>query len=168
MGDGMFFAGIIGFFFILWLIGGGPTRPISFAGPFITPITNVGESQAGYGNKITGGVSIGGSSISVGTKSGPSTSTTKISNTSPYTGKIFLDHYVSSDASPDPAQEYIGIRVLNTVSQGVDITGWTIHSTITGSSAVIPQGATMLTIGRVVIAPIILLANNTAYVTTGF
>ena len=168
MSDGMFFVGILGFFFVLWFIGGGPSRPISFAGPFITPITNAGQSQTGYGKKIAGSVSVGGSTISTGTQSGPSTSTTKIPNTSPYTGKIFLDHYVNNAPVPDPSQEYLGLQVLNTVTQGIDITGWTIRSTVTGNSVSIPQGATMLTIGRVQIAPIILQASNIASITTGF
>ena len=168
MSDGMFFALIVGFFFVLWAVGGGPTRPISFAGPFITPITNVGQSQAGYGKKISGTGAVGGSSISIGSKSGPTTSTSNIANTSPYTGKVILDHYVSGAPVPDPGQEYIGLQIPSAVTQGVDITGWTLRSTVTGNSAIIPQGATMLTIGRVTIAPIILQANNTAYITTGF
>ena len=49
MNDGfLIILGLI-FLFCVWVYTGGPTRPISFAGPYITPITNVGQSQSGYG-----------------------------------------------------------------------------------------------------------------------
>ena len=47
--------GIIIFFFILWVYSGGPAHPISFAGPYITPITDVGVSSTGYGNQVSAG-----------------------------------------------------------------------------------------------------------------
>ena len=173
MTNGLFFTLIIVFFFMLWLVGGGPTRPISFAGPFITPITNLGQTQSAYGPKVSGSITAGGSKISIGSKSAPEAgavnayASTAIPNTSAYAGKIFLSHYVSGTYSPDPSQEYLGLQVPNTTSQGVDISGWTVRSTVTGASARIPQGATLLTIGSVTIQDIILQPNSTAYVTTG-
>ena len=45
----LFFLAMLVVFFVLWLAGGGPSKPISFAGPYITPITNVDQTQVGYG-----------------------------------------------------------------------------------------------------------------------
>ena len=59
--DGLFFLGVIAFFFILWFATGGPTRPMSFAGPYITPITDVGTVSSGYGSGSTEGFVSNGS-----------------------------------------------------------------------------------------------------------
>lgn len=34
--------------YVAWIVTGGPSRPISQAGPFITPITRPGEESQGY------------------------------------------------------------------------------------------------------------------------
>ncbi len=34
--------------YVAWIVTGGPTRPISHAGPYITPITRQGEESQGY------------------------------------------------------------------------------------------------------------------------
>lgn len=34
--------------YVAWVVTGGPTRPISTAGPYITPVTRPGEESQGY------------------------------------------------------------------------------------------------------------------------
>lgn len=34
--------------YVAWIVTGGPSRPISKAGPYITPITRSGEESQGY------------------------------------------------------------------------------------------------------------------------
>jgi hypothetical protein len=34
--------------YVAWIVTGGPSRPISKAGPYITPITRSGEQSQGY------------------------------------------------------------------------------------------------------------------------
>ena len=168
MGDGLLFVIGIICFFILWVVGGGPSKPISFTGPFITPITNVGDTQNAYGSKIPvgGSISAAGGSISVGEKS--SASPTKIPNTSPYTGRVFLNHYVAGTGDPNPNHEYLSLQVAVGATQSINISGWSIVSTVTGVRALIPQGVQYLKLGTVVLQPIILPANTTATITTGF
>lgn len=36
------------FLYVLWVATGGPQRPISRQGPFITPVQRSGEEQQGY------------------------------------------------------------------------------------------------------------------------
>ncbi len=58
MNDGIFIIGFFLFFFVAWVASGGPSKPISFAGPFITPVTTVGTTQSGYGTLPTGSQSV--------------------------------------------------------------------------------------------------------------
>ena len=169
MNDGMIFLGGLIFFFLLWLVGGGPSHPISFAGPFISPITNVNQTQSAYGPKVAlgGTLSAGGNSVSVGERNaGPAA---KIKNTSPYTGQVFLTHYVggSSNTNTDPLKEYLGIGVSYGAAQGISISGWSVVSTITGVSAIIPQGVPMLKLGTVTLQPIVLQPGVTATIVSG-
>ena len=161
MSDGVFYTLVIVFFFLLWLASGGPTKPISFAGAFITPITNLGQTQSGYGPKLTLNTKIS----AVGGSAGVSSST-GIPDTSPYAGDVVLTHSVSSDGT-DPAQEYIGLVVTDAEKQSVTISGWKLVSTVSGSSATIPQGVPTLKLGSVNLQPIVMTPGNQAYLTTG-
>lgn len=159
-GDGIFFIGILAFFFILWFATGGPTRPISFAGPYITPITDVDTVQEGYGEGGTvdfrSGYGSGGSIWS------NITSLTNIENTlaglqrdsseirafgeaSPYRGQVSVS--ASGVGSNKADQEYVTIRVSG--SQNVDITGWRLISGASGKGARIPEGAALPRSGRI-------------------
>jgi hypothetical protein len=46
--DGLFVIMCLVFIFIAWVATGGPSRQISTAGPFITPVTRSGEESQGY------------------------------------------------------------------------------------------------------------------------
>lgn len=46
--DAFFVIACLIFIFIAWIATGGPSRPISHSGPFITPVTAPGEESQGY------------------------------------------------------------------------------------------------------------------------
>ncbi|MEK7602552.1 MAG: hypothetical protein AAB472_03640 [Patescibacteria group bacterium] len=46
--DALFVVMCILFLFAAWVATGGPTRPVSTAGPYITPVTRSGEESQGY------------------------------------------------------------------------------------------------------------------------
>jgi hypothetical protein len=50
--EGAFFLVLLGFLFILWVYTGGSSKPISYSGLYITPITGLGQTQVGYGPKL--------------------------------------------------------------------------------------------------------------------
>jgi hypothetical protein len=157
MGDGLFFILGLIFFFILWMVSGGPTKPISFSGPFITPITNVGQTQSGYGPQVPGGT-ISAAGVSVGA----------IAKTSPYAGEVSLSHYVSGTGGTDPSQEYITMQTSVSNAQPVSISGWHLVSTASGMNVTIPDGVPILTLGTVTLQPILVQPNSTVTVTTGY
>jgi hypothetical protein len=184
MSDGLFFSLIILFFFVVWLAGGGPHRPISFAGPFITPITNTGETQNAYGPGLEGTLSAGG--VSVGTHapaaaapahtangtSAPSAVSTNtgsddIPNTSAYAGVVSLEHFVSMGGA-NPQNEYVTLTVSAADTGSVMVTGWKLVSIKTGTQVTLPDGSTMLTLGSVSVSPIILQPGNTVTIITGY
>jgi hypothetical protein len=181
MSDGLFFSLILGFFFIVWLAGGGPHRPISFTGPFITPITGENETQNSYGPNLSGKISAGG--VTVGTAVPSASSAGKISaaegtgavntgsddipNTSPYTGKIFLSHFVSGIGVANPDHEYLTLTLSAASRETVDITGWRLVSIKSGVSVQLPQGVSMLTPGPLSLAPIELQPGATAAIISG-
>ncbi|HEY0979772.1 MAG TPA: hypothetical protein VGE23_02950 [Candidatus Paceibacterota bacterium] len=143
--DVVFFLGVILFFFIAWLAAGGPTRPISFAGPYITPITDVDTTQDGYGSLEAPGISygsvwgdlmggFGGTDLSAG------------DNPSPYRGKVRVSSNGGVSAT-DPDQEYVVLRASG--DESIDITGWRLVSGASGRGARIPRGAALPSSGRV-------------------
>ena len=46
--DGLFVITCLFFLFAAWVATGGPARPISQQGPFITPVAQPGQGQQGY------------------------------------------------------------------------------------------------------------------------
>lgn len=162
--DAFLFLGIMIFLFVLWVYTGGPTKPISFAGPYITPVTNVGGVSEGYGgsksandfNASTGGSFWG----SVGFGSG-SSSDIPAANRSPYAGKVGISG--GNTSATDPHQEYLVLR--SETNADVSITGWQVVSTKTGTRATIPEGLEVAEYNNS--APIVLNSGDMAYVTTG-
>lgn len=165
-GDGIFFLGVLAFFFILWFATGGPSKPISFAGPYITPITDVDTVQEGYGDTPavdfrSGGVwsNIMGGSFSGGANLGG------VSNPSPYQGQVRVSG-TGGTSSEDPDQEYVILRASG--KDSIDITGWRLVSGASGRGARIPEGALLPRSGRVNdTGRIVLNPGNEAIVVTG-
>lgn len=164
--DGLFFLGVLAFFFILWFATGGPTRPISFAGPYITPITDVDTVQQGYGDtpaadfrarsvwsdimggSFSGGMSLGANDV-----------------VSPLRGQVEVVS-VAGVSSEEADEEYIVLRARGDVS--IDITDWKLVSGASGRSMRIPEGASLPRSGRINdTGRIVLQPGDEAIVVTG-
>ena len=151
--DIIFFLGVILFFFVLWFASGGPTKPISFAGPYITPITDVDSVQEGYGDGSytpTGGQSIwadifGLQNSLAGLQRG-SSDARLFGEASPKRGLVTVSGY-GGVSETDPDKEYVSIYASG--NEPVDITGWEIESGATHEKARIGLGAALPKAGRV-------------------
>ena len=149
MGGGTFILGILVFFFLLWAFAGGPSRPISFAGPFITPITNEGQTQTGYGPQLKIGGTINLPSAALTATERPATAATLAptplpANTSSYSDLVTISHIAGSSSNPTG---YVQISVSSSAGKDVDITGWSVTSTTNKQSGLIPTGILLLQLG---------------------
>jgi hypothetical protein len=158
--------GIFIFAFILWVSTGGPTRPISFAGPYITPITDVDDTQSGYGDDIdVGGGSRSGvwsvrsvfgrfeNSLSDGEDPGV---------VSPAAGTVRIVSGAGGPGGTTPDREYVALRAE---ADSVDITGYRLLSSKSGANVAIPSGTTAPRSG--VATNVVLAEGEEAVVTTG-
>jgi hypothetical protein len=169
-GDFLLFAAIFIFVFILWVYSGGPTHPISFAGPYLTPVTNVGVESQAYGPKVgvpsgtvSGKTFWGNWSAGWGTSnSDTSYANTPSGNRSPYAGKVMIDGN-SSFLGGNYSQEYIMLRASYN-SGNVGITGWQLVSKNAGTRTVILQGTPVVRQGTP--GPIVLHSGEKAIVST--
>lgn len=173
IGGGLFFLGIIVFFFLIWLAGGGPSRPISFSGPYITPIRTVGDTQSGYGNTgvprnsadsdRTSGWSF---SRMVANLERDKQEARLFGTPSPYKDKVSLGRgNVKADS---PREESLSIGVSSRIDAPVSISGWRLVSVRTGASATIPFGTSAFQAGAVNgVGPIQLSGGDKAIVVTG-
>jgi hypothetical protein len=157
--DPWFFIGVFVFIFIIWIAAGGPTHPISFAGPtlgapypldggtylsfpkspFSIGNSNVSLPGSSNGESVSGGSEMSTSSLG-GVAFGPS---------SIYRGIVTLNEYISGADSSNPENEYAELSVAQNASVPVDLTGWTIVSEATGNAAIIPKGTETPTSGIV-------------------
>ncbi len=163
MNGGFFLLGIIVLFFALWLVGGGPDRPISFAGPYLTPIETTGDTADAYGGARTPGrpgllgdlLGDRGTSIASG-------------ETSTYRSSISLSQNTRGATGESPEEEYIVIRASAGTSEGVRISGWKLVSAVSGASLTIPEGVATLRTGSVNQASaVVLMPNEEAIIVTG-
>lgn len=160
MSDGILFAAIILFFFLLWFVSGGPTRPISFSGPYITPIADVDDTQFGYdadqwfGIPDTGGF-FGGSSIQSGSP---------IVDPSPLRGQVTI---TGVSAGTNANDEYVTLQLSSSAPGPVTISGWRLKSDATHKSETIPNGTELPSRGVNQRTPITLLPGDQVIVTTG-
>ncbi len=162
--DGLFFLGVLVFFFILWFASGGPSKPISFAGPYITPITDIDSVQEGYGDAPTTDLSSSGGTIWSNVMGGGMDLGT-VSNPSPYRGQVRVSS-TGGTWSEDPDTEYVVLRASG--NQSVDITGWRLVSGASGKGARIPEGTSLPRSGRVNdTGRIVLSPGDEAIVVTG-
>jgi hypothetical protein len=164
-------------FFGLWLYSGGPSHPLSYAGPYITPITNVGQTSTGYGKPLTlgsydvpyirqGGVGPVSGSISY-TSNAPALDA-RYGVASPFRGAVKLSSVNTTQNSHGPSDEYV--RIIASSDAGyVNITGWRLISDLTGNSVTIPQGARFPTsrYNGGALSDIVLTNGQIAVITTG-
>lgn len=157
--DIFFFTAIIAFFFVMWLAGGGPSKPISWQGPYITPITNTGQDQYGYGSTegwIRGITAVGtlpgvkqqevratlGSAENKLADLQIQANKEKLIGTrSPYYGQVRIS--LGNVSSTDPDREYIIIQALSSATEPITITGWRVQSVATDYGATIGLGSSL-------------------------
>lgn len=175
MSDGFFFLTILFFFFVAWVAGGGPSKPISFAGPFITPITSPAVIQSGYGDQVnlSAGATVNATRSNLfGIQRSITDLQKQVSDVklfgdpSPYKGKVTIG-WGSNVGSTDPKQEYITIKVAHDAPQNITITGWQVVSLSSDVSATIPKGTELLSSSGNTLAPIVLHPDDLVYLTTG-
>ncbi len=176
--DVYLFFGIIFFIFIVWIATGGPSRPISFAGPYILPLAP-GTTPTGYSLSRTASTTVSHSSgwtsntlrsvqQDVVTLEKAVVSSTRFGDPSPHKGAVTIRHSIGGLGATDPDKEYISLYASSGAGSGVTITGWKIYSEALGHSFTIPQGASTPTSGIVNrVSPIVLLPGQTATITVG-
>jgi hypothetical protein len=164
--DLFMFLGIFLLFFLIWVAGGGPNRPLSFSGPYLRPITSPGSGAEAYGNPnypgFTTGITIGGWGATI--SSGGSGTTTFSGGSSSLSRLVSLipDSYGPKETDED--REYLTI----TASAEVSTEGWKLVSQKTGKGAPIPEGAQVPRSGSVnILSPITLKAGESMIVVTG-
>jgi len=138
--DALLFVGILIFLFILWLYNGGPNNPISFSGPYITPVTNVGQSSNGYGSTNTSAGSAIWQSVTSSFGSNDNQhyygQNSGTGNSSGFANSVSLSG--GNVSSSDIHSEYVTIR--SSGNSPIDISGWRLVSEKSGTSATIGQG----------------------------
>lgn len=190
--DAFFFLAIFLFIFVAWVATGGPNKPISFAGPFITPVSTYNDQQEAYGdgNFWDGAVRDAdswfwhpGKSSSTGgdTQQGlwdaqddlnslqKDLQQSRLFGTpSVYQNKVTLSAGTAALSQTDEDSEYVTIALSGSARESVTISGWKIVSTRTRSSATIPNGTVLLKSGSLNnTGPITLEPGDRAYVVTG-
>jgi hypothetical protein len=149
--------GIVVFFFVLWVYAGGPTHPISFAGPYITPVTNVGTTQAGYGSG-----SSAGSYFDTWTGSSKGSHTNVISSAqSANVGNVRIESG-SNPQGKTGFDEYLSVR--NDSNADVSLSGWQIVDAGDGNVVHLSSGYRDLDSGTV---PLVLASGQSATIYTG-
>ena len=161
MSDAWLVIAIFVFAFVLWVSTGGPTRPISFSGPFITPITDVGDVQEGYGGSNEWYVDDSNASFwstrtIFGRFEGVLDDDSDIGASPETTGRVSIVGGDSNLTTSDARRERI---VLRARSGTATITGWQLVSRRTNARAVIPLSDA----GRA----IVLESGDEAVITTG-
>lgn len=175
MNDAPLIIGGLVLLFVAWVYTGGPTKPISFAGPYITPITNVGQEQTGYGKgeKFTVAKhsydpnAIANAHLNGGNSGQPSYGTSgKVGLNSSFAGRVHIDSVTTGYEGQNNSGEYVSLSAGSTASP-IDITGWRLVSS--SSSATIPQGERLPSgSSRGASVDILLNTNMRAVVFTGY
>lgn len=166
MGDAWFVIAIFVFAFILWVSTGGPTNPISFAGPYITPITDVDDSQRAYGEHIDTSRATSRSGVwSVKSVFGRFENSIgeheDVGVVSPSAGKVEIASGSGGPGGTTAEREYVVLRAKT----DVDITGYRLLSSKSGANVAIPSGTTAPRSG--VFTNIVLADGEEAVITTG-
>jgi len=179
--DAWFFIGVFVFIFLIWIATGGPSHPISFAGPFLSEPSPLGSGSYiglprapfGIGNSDTELINpsngLGGSSYSSNPNNGlGALDDVALGTPSPYYGEVYLSHYVSGAGSSNPNNEYVEISLSSSAKAPVTISGFALESAATGNTVIIPKGTEVPMSGTIqALQPIILQPGDTAIVDSG-
>lgn len=162
--DAWFFVGVFVFIFVIWIAIGGPSRPLSFAGPTLAQPGILGGGtylQLPRVPFILGnapGISPEGSGSGPSNSPVPSFIGGEFGPISPYRPIVRLNHSVSGAGSSDPGNEYIEISIPQNAAAPVNLSGWKLVSDATDSRVTIPKGTEVPTSGIVNDAEDIVLA----------
>lgn len=158
MKDAGIIIGLIVLLFVAWIGTGGPTRPISFAGPYLNPISHPGTTAQPYGDPSE--YSAINSTVTIGTGGVRSSGSTQKS--------VTLSRSAGGAHASDADQEYVSINVASSATGSISTAGWRLVSAASGRSLVFPQGTETPESGHVnTLVPITLHAGDEAIVTTG-
>lgn len=153
MHDAWFFVGVFVFIFLIWIATGGPTNPLSFSGPRLSPPQELGggtylqlpRASLGTGDSnvylkgSSGGGGVYGSSWNSNEQL-PILIGGTFGTPSPYRGIVRMSRFVSGSGVADPKNEYVEISASQNAGVPVDISGWRILSDASGNVATIPEG----------------------------
>jgi hypothetical protein len=170
MADNAFFwIGLLAFMFVLWVSTGGPSRPISFAGPYLTPISTYGDRSEAYGDE-EGDSWISSWDSFFDRKESQAEFESELEEArawgepSPYRGQISLGQGEARESLA--AREYVEMNV--STDAPVNVTGWKLVSGRTGASATIGYGTEVPRRGSVnMTGQIMLEPGDQAIVVTG-
>lgn len=174
-GDALLFIGIIVFIFVVWVAMGGPSRPISFSGPFVTPLAPSATTSSGYRLSDAGrsntqtATSLAKAQQGLVTLQKSLVEANQFGTPSPYRGQVTIRHSVGSLLTNDPDKEYLTISVSYRIPDaGINISGWRVESAAEARSFAIPEGVNVPRSGAVNPgAPIVLGPGQSATITTG-
>lgn len=168
-GDFIYFLGIFLLFFFVWVFTGGPSRPLSFQGPFLNPITGPGQTIDAYGNPISTistGVHVGGWGVQV--SDGTQNTGTGGVESSAFASSVSLIADTSGATKSDADEEYLLISMSPLSQSSISTAGWRLVSKKTGKGALFPQGTEDPQGGRVnVLSSITLKPGDSATVVSG-
>jgi len=182
MHDAWFFIGVLVFIFLVWAATGGPSHPLSFAGPRLALPQELGGGsylqlpRAPYdiGNvdyslqepstgsaTFSRGASSGGGSSDASQVPLPTIAGGVFGPPSLYHGIVTMSHYISGSGSLDPNNEYVEVSVSRNSGVPVDLTGWMFSSDATGNASLFPKGTEIPMSGIVNAAQDIVLSPGT-------
>lgn len=179
-GDAFFIIGIFILIFVMWVVTGGPQKPIASGGFSLTSPQPLGTGQA------TGNSALLGYRAPIGIPQGPgvprpsptatqeretqtSTGTnTETTERSSYRGIVTLTRSTGSLKNTDPKKEYVRISVSRSAKDPVILSGWKLVSAVTEKNATIPLGTKLPLSGLITPSEAITLdPGDYAYVLTG-
>ena len=173
MSNGVFIIGFILFFFAAWVASGGPNKPISFAGPYITPVTTISTTQTGYGTLPTGTQTITATKSSISNLQAQVNGLNKqvqdaklFGTPSPYKGQVTIS-WGSSLGTADPKQEYITLKASYNAPPNIPISGWKLMRVSNDTTVTIPQGQELFMPNSSATLPIVLHPNDVAVINSG-
>lgn len=167
-GESFAFFAILIIIFLVWAATGGPSRPISFAGPFLTPVQNVGGRSEAYGSTDTSRYTLFGDLRSAERKLEKLTKELQeveaFGEPSPYRDSVRLSRARAGEERA--VNEYVTISVSG--SAPVSITGWKLVSGATGAYGVIGRGVEVVRTGQLnTTGPVVLNPGDEAHIFSG-
>jgi len=152
----LFFLGFLGLFVLIWFTTGGPSRPGSWTGPFLTSPASQSAKEVYAFPRAPFGVDAPNTSAKDTRQEVANEAV--YGELSPYRGQIEIDQVrlgsvVDAKARDDRRErdvmeEYLVLDVSNKASGPIDISGFTIASTKYKEQTVIPYGVETFLIGE--------------------